>query len=344
MDILAPARFCTAEFEEKARDTGWMGRFIPVEPVRRGWIERFRNRLLKRPQASMDVVLPEEELLAQVEILMHAWPMNERDLEAIVPRLTGLRWIHSAYTGVESAARVLPGRDIALTNAGSQTTQVVVEHALALILASARRLPEHFTATERRQWVTPPARVLTGSTVMILGLGRIGRELAKVTAALGCHVVGVRRNADLGTPEGVSELLSAEQVPSWLGKSDFVVLALPATHETTNFVDSEFLAAMRSDSVLVSVGRGETISEEALVDSLHRGHPRAAYLDVTRLEPLPRDSPLYRAPNLWLTHHTAYRTGDGEHGRNAERVFLENLGRFVKDMQLHDQVDPARGY
>jgi phosphoglycerate dehydrogenase-like enzyme len=179
---------------------------------------------------------------------------------------------------------------------------------------------------------------------MILGLGRIGSEVARVSSALGCHVMGVRRNVDFGIPEGVSELIPPDRVHSRLGEADFVVLALPATSETIDLVDYEFLAAMQSDAVLINVGRGETIVEEALVDSLRRGHPRAACLDVTRQQPLPRDSRLYRAPNLWLTHFTAYRTGAGEHGRNAERVFLENLERFVQGLPLQNQVDPGQGY
>jgi phosphoglycerate dehydrogenase-like enzyme len=122
-------------------------------------------------------------------------------------------------------------------------------------------------------------------------------------------------------------------------------MVLPSTPRTENLVDREFLAAMRPGAALINVGRPESIVEEALVDALARGHLRAACLDVTREQPLSRSSPLYDAPNLWLTHHTAYQRAAGDdHLREARRAFLDNLKRYVRGDPLENRIDLERGY
>ena len=270
--------------------------------------------------------------------------MAAQELQDLVARLPALQWVHTAYSGFEIAGPAVAGRDLLLTNAGAGSGDLPIEHAVAMLLAMARRLPEHFTATTRREWVTPAARRLTGATVMIVGLGKIGGGVSRIAAALGCHVIGVRRNPDHGAPEGVKELIGPSQLHYRLADADFVLLAVPATGETRMLVDERFLAAMKPGAILLNVGRGETVDEAALVKSLAQGHLGGACLDVVSQEPLSAGSPLYAAPNLWLTHHTAYRSGPGEHEARSQQVFLENLERFVQGQPLLNQVDPGQGY
>ena len=343
MDILVPSRFISPEFRSAARDTGWDGEFLALNPRRPGKVERLLARISGRAD-DRKFEHPSPDSARRAVILMHTWPMAGPELQDLVTRLPGLRWVHTAYSGFEIAAPAVAGRELLLTNAGAGSGELPVEHATAMLLAMARRLPEHFTATTRREWVVPAARRLNGATVLVVGLGQIGGGVSRIVAALGCHVIGVRRNPDHGAPEGVRELIGPSELGQRLPDADFVLLAVPATSETRNLVDERFLAAMKPGAILLNVGRGETVDEAALVQSLEQGHLGGACLDVVRQEPLPADSRLYAAPNLWLTHHTAYRSGPGEHEARSQQVFLENLERFVQGQPLLNQVDPGQGY
>jgi phosphoglycerate dehydrogenase-like enzyme len=344
MDILLPNRFITPEFQAAARETGWEGDFLPLAPRQPRKVDKLLGRIHGRGTNDRKFECPSPESAGRAVILVHAWPMARLELQDLVARLPGLRWVHTAYSGFEIAAPAVAGRDLLLTNAGTGSGELPVEHASAMLLAMARRLPEHFTATTRREWVVPAARRLNGATVLVVGLGRIGGGIARIAAALGCHVIGVRRHPELGAPDGVAELICPSELQARLPETDFVLLAVPATTETRNLVDGGFLSAMKPGAVLLNVGRGETVDETALVESLRKGHLGGACLDVVRHEPLPSDSPLYRAPNLWLTHHTAYRSGLGEHEARSKKVFLVNLERFVRGLPLQNQVDPGQGY
>lgn len=344
MDILLPERFHSPEFESEARAAGWNGRMIPVSwrPLTRA--ERFTSRILRRRPPSRPMIAPGARDLSGISILLHAWPMSDAELSTLVERSPELRWVHTAFTGAEGVVRAVRDRPIVVTNAGRQTTDAVSEHAVALLLALARRLPEHFVATRARQWVTPPAQTLAGSTLMVFGLGRIGGAAASKAACLGCRVIGIRDRVGLGGPDAVSEVIGMAEAMGRLEEADFVLLALPSTPKTNDLVDREFLSAMRPGAGLVNVGRAESIDDEALAEVLSRGQLRAAVLDVTRTEPLPDRSPLLGAPNLWLTHHTAYNTAGGNHLRASQRTFLENLERYVQGVPLENRVDLERGY
>jgi phosphoglycerate dehydrogenase-like enzyme len=289
------------------------------------------------------MIAPGASELSRISILLHAWPMSDAELSTLVEHSPELRWVHTAFTGAEGVVRAVGDRPILVTNAGLQTTAAVSEHAVALLLALARRLPEHFVATRDRQWVTPPAQTLAGSTLMVFGLGRIGSAAASKAACLGCRVIGIRDRVELGGPDAVAEVIGMAEAKARLEEADFVLLALPSTPKTDDLVDREFLAGMRPGAVLVNVGRAESIDDEALADVLNRGQLRAA-LDVTRARPLPDRSPLLGVPNLWLSHFTAYTTAEGNHLRASQGTFLHNLERYVQGVPLENRVDLERGY
>ena len=344
MDMLLPRRFLTDDFRTAARAAGWEGGFQTLTPARPGRLTRIRRRLGLDRTGHPGFMSPAPEDSDRVRVLMHAWPMTEESLAQIASSLPNLSWVHTTYAGVEMAARAIAGRDVLLTRAGPGSAEMPIEHATAMLLAMARSLPEHFVATSRRDWAVPPARRLGGSTVLVLGLGAIGSGFARNASALGCSVLGVRRRPDLGAPDGVEQLIELAELRSRLGECDYVVLALPATDETRDLVDADFLARMKPGAVLLNVGRGETVVEEALAESLRAGHLGGACLDVTRQEPLPENSPLYACPGLWLTHHTAYRSAPGRQEVASQEEFLVNLERFVAGESLLHLVDPTRGY
>jgi phosphoglycerate dehydrogenase-like enzyme len=344
MDILVPARLLTEEFRTAARAAGWEGGIQSLEPVETGRAGRLKRRLTGSGTARAAFRTPDPEAAGRVTVLLHAWPMEGDELTRLTAQLPELRWVHTAYAGAEMAARAVGGRAVLLTNAGPGSSEMPVEHATALLLAMARGLPEHFVATARREWSAPPARKLGGATVLVIGLGGIGSGFARNAAALGCRVIGLRRRPELGAPEGVEELIDHGALRERLAECDYVLLAVPATDETRDLVNADFLAHMKPGSVLLNVGRGETVVEDALAAALHSGHLGGACLDVTREEPLAASSPLYEAPGLWLTHHTAYRSVPGAHEARSQAEFLANLARFVAGEPLNNLVNPERGY
>jgi phosphoglycerate dehydrogenase-like enzyme len=156
------------------------------------------------------------------------------------------------------------------------------------------------------------------------------------------RVLGVRREPERGAPDGVDTVVGLDRLPWVLAESDVLVLAAPHTPDTDRLLDRAAIAAMRRGSVLVNVARGQLVDEDALVEALLRGHLRGAVLDVTTKEPLPADHPLWTAPNVLLTPHTAGFRAD--HFDAVIELFADNLARFERGAPLVNVVDPVAGY
>jgi D-3-phosphoglycerate dehydrogenase len=223
------------------------------------------------------------------------------------------------------------------TSAAGAFALPVAEHALALMLAAARHLPECVRATE---WREVPARSLEGATVAIVGAGGIGRSLIELLAPLRPRIRAVTRR---GVPVPGAELtVRAERVDEVLGDADYVVLAAPDTGGTRRLFDAERLARMRDDAWLVNVGRGSLVDTDALVAALDAGRLGGAALDVTDPEPLPPGHPLWGHERAIITPHVA-STEDGERRHYAERI-RENVARFAAGEELLGVVDRDAGY
>jgi phosphoglycerate dehydrogenase-like enzyme len=218
----------------------------------------------------------------------------------------------------------------------------VAEHAIALLLALARLLPEAVRNQERRFWrgmigaLDRREQELAGKTLLLVGLGRIGGRIAALAAALGMRVVAVRRDPAAGAG-GAHEVHGLAALDRLLPAADVLLLACPLTPETEDLIDARRLALLEPGALFVNVARGRCVVEEALVEALASGRLAAAAIDVAREEPLPPDSPLWTAPNLLITPHTA-----GETRAYEDRVLdllLENLARLRRgETTLVNQV------
>jgi phosphoglycerate dehydrogenase-like enzyme len=201
------------------------------------------------------------------------------------------------------------------------------------------RADEWAAARAAQEWRPHEFREVFGTTWLVIGVGSIGSAVAERARALGARVLGHRRQPTGREP--VDEMLPREALLDELSRCDVVVLAAPATAETTGFVDARFLAAMASDSVLVNVARGALVDEAALLAALDRGRPAAAILDVFATEPLPVDSPFWDHPGVVLTPHSS-AGGLARHGRVVD-LFVENLERYRNGQPLLHEVRPAAG-
>lgn len=237
---------------------------------------------------------------------------------------TSLRWVQSAAAGTEAPLyRTLIGRGCRITRA-HVTAVPIAEYVLRAVLTHFQQ-PQRLADQQRAHlWQHQPFREVWRTTWLVVGLGAIGGEVATRARAFGAHVVGVRR-----TPRGdepVDEICTPDALASRLGAADVVVLAAAGGDETRGMVDAAFLAAMKPGSVFVNVARGYMVDEAALLDSLARGVPELAILDVFATEPLPADSPFWDHPRVVLSPHTS----GGGNGRvqRAVDVFAENLAQW----------------
>jgi len=286
--------------------------------------------------------------LDDVEVLLRG-PLPAATFDRLLSRCPRLRWVHSATAGVE---RVLTPaaerRDLRITNARGVFSEPIAEYVLMMILAVIRRLPQLLELQRERTWQPMPATEMRDTTIGIVGLGSIGRAVARRALAFDARVVGLRRTpldpSEPADPElaGLERILTMEQLPELLAESDFVVLALPLTTATRDLFDARQLALMRPSAWLINVARGGLVDERALVRALRDGRLGGAVLDTLREEPLQPDSPLYDVPGLIITPHTSWSSG-----RVLDRsieLFCENLRRFIADEPLINSVDTGRGY
>ena len=260
-----------------------------------------------------------------------------------------LKWIHSTATAVHALmSDELRASDIVVTNARDVHGPVVAEHAMALVFALAKRLPQAMRYQQQKHWAqediwsaSPRPRELKGATMTIVGLGGIGRPLAKMASALGMHVIGVRDHPERSC-ECVEAIHGFDKLNEALSEADFVALALPVTPKTHHLMDAPRFAHLKPDAYLINVGRGVLIDEEALVNALQKKSFAGAALDVTEREPLPPNSPLWQMDNVFITPHIAGLTEQMWERHYA--AFTENLRRFLKNEPLLWIVDKRKGY
>jgi phosphoglycerate dehydrogenase-like enzyme len=196
---------------------------------------------------------------------------------------------------------------------------------------------------QKHEWRRYAPTVMRGKTVGIVGLGHIGREVARLCQAFGMKVIAPRRSAKkAGRARYVDRLLPAGQMPVLLAESDFVVICVPLTQETRKLIGEKEFKAMKPTAYIINIARGGIIDEEALVRALEEKRISGAGLDVTVPEPLPPESPLWDFDNVILSPHVS--GGMDEYMERATDLFCENLGRYLAGKRLRNVIDRKKGY
>jgi phosphoglycerate dehydrogenase-like enzyme len=279
---------------------------------------------------------PSPEQVARTEVLMaYGVPPG------LLPAMPKLRWAQAMMAGVEgwiALPDLPPG--LTLTCARGTHRESMPENIIGALLYVAKPYAAAVENQKQRKWVQRPAQPLTGRTLGILGLGEIGRDVARIAAMLGLRVIGTRRRP-APVPD-VAEVLPPERTPEVLAQADFLLLLLPATRETDNFIDAGRLAMMKPTAWLLNFGRGHTIRDDDLVAAVKAKKIAGAVLDVFRQEPLPADHPFWGTEGIIVLPHIG-----GPHpqrDRIVARLFVDNLARFLDGKPLREVVDRAAGY
>jgi phosphoglycerate dehydrogenase-like enzyme len=314
-----------------------LNRIVPISPtikVRDIWnLSRADFKGDSSATDALDTVLADAEIVYGLRL-----PRN------LIARAPKLKWVQVSSAGVD---RFLDDdfrrSPVILTNASGIHATPIGEFVMEQMLMFAKNAAFCFDLKQKKQWQHYAPSVLRGKTVGIVGLGNIGREVARLSKAFGMKVVATRR----ATPRTqraryVDLMLPRQELPRLLAESDYVVITLPYTREIHNLFGEAELKAMKSSAYLINIGRGGIIDEDVLARALSENWIAGAGLDVFATEPLPPESKLWELPNLLFSPHVS---GDMEDyiGHSTE-VFCKNLRRYLEGKRLFNVVDKQRGY
>jgi phosphoglycerate dehydrogenase-like enzyme len=286
-------------------------------------------------------------VLTQAEVLLVGYPVPE-DLAALSPRLV---WAHHTQAGVSNLTGTdLWRSEVTLTSSrGAVAATAIAEYALASAAHFARGLHEATRQKAAGELTRDGYRMLTlrGATMGVIGLGGIGREVARLSRAAGMRVIGTRRAVTVPLPDAdeADLVLPADRILEVAADSDFLVICSQLTAQTHGFINAGVFAAMKPNAVLINVARGEEVDEDALVDAVTAGRIRGAVLDVYagELAGRPPRPELTGLPQILLTPHIS-ASGDTKMAEPIRQLFAENLRRYLDGQPLINVVDRARGY
>ena len=271
------------------------------------------------------------------------WAAGKR-FASLVADCPKVRWLHTASAGVDHvltpAVKAKPG--LIVTDSGPAFEIAISEFVLAWMLLAARRLPDLMARQREHRWESVVQQELFGQTVGIVGLGPIGQGVASRAKAFGMRTLGLRRS-DTPVPNVDEVLHGPDGLNRLLTHSDYVVIAAALTGESTALIGSEQIARLKPSAWLINIARGALIDEAALIAALQKEKIAGACLDVFAREPLPKESPLWDLPNVYIAPHNSSGETAGLYERQKS-LFLTNLHRFALGEPLENVVDISRGY
>ena len=267
-------------------------------------------------------------------LISHDVFFNHEDYLGALMQSSELKWVQSAGAGVDHPMFVtLAGKGVRLTTNHSQAVGIA-EYVVGAVLSHFQGRDTQAADQAARRWNKRYAREISGTRWLIIGFGAIGQAVAQRAKAFDAHVTGVRRQIEQSP--FADEMAAPDQLFDYLGASDVVVLCLPHTAQTVNMVDADFLAAMKAESMLINIGRGSVVDEEALLAALDAGKPEHAVLDVFRVEPLPAKSRFWSHPRVTVSAHTS-ALSSGLQAR-TDKLFLDNLARYLARQTVLNEV------
>ncbi|MCK1402308.1 D-2-hydroxyacid dehydrogenase [Bradyrhizobium sp. 4] len=275
-------------------------------------------------------------VLPQVDVLLAF------DVPSELSNARKLRWFQCTAAGVDHLRTLRENAgDVVVTNTRGIHGEIIADYVIGGITMLHWNFPRLLKCQELRQWKPQRVKPLSAMTVGIVGLGSIGTSIARRAKSAGMTVIGSKR--DVSYPVAcVDQLFGASDLDAMLPQCDFVVMAVPATQETSGLMDRARFTNMRQSAYLLNIGRGNVLVEEHLIEALELGNIAGAMLDVFEAEPLPCESPLWTMPNVIATPHiSAASTSDGQF---IFEVFADNLQRFLEGKALRNVIDLRRGY
>ncbi|MCI8990463.1 MAG: D-2-hydroxyacid dehydrogenase [Lawsonibacter sp.] len=279
--------------------------------------------------ARSSTVTPEQLAAATV---IFGWPRAESMKQAV-----SLKWFQTMWAGTEEYVGFLP-EGILFTSSSGSNSRSVAEHMLTSLMAVCRRLPAYLDSQRAHVWKDEgPMKTILGGTVLVLGAGNVGSTFAGLCQGLGAKTIGLKRSVT-GPVAGFDEVRPMDELDALLPQADVVALTLPHSPQTVGLMNTDRIARMKDDAILISAGRGSVLDQDALVRAMTAGKLWGAALDVTDPEPLPDNSPLWDVPNLLLTPHVAGGLRLEITRRKCVEMAQENLRRYLAGEPLKNLV------
>jgi phosphoglycerate dehydrogenase-like enzyme len=296
------------------------------------------------------LILPSEgrvdaEVLPRIELAYFSGDIRDdvsagRRFFGALTRAPNLRWIHVGHAGIDDPVfgQLLENGARLSTSSGS-TAEPIAQSAIAGLLALGRGFPHWIAAQQRHEWTQHPPELipddLRGQTLLVLGVGAIGNEIARLARAIGLYVIGVRRSPATAS-DHVDEMHPPRELEALLPRTTWLAIACPLTEETRGLIDAKTLELLPRGARMINIARGEIVDEPALTEALQSGHLGGAYLDVFAQEPLPADSPLWDMPGVLISpHNSAASTGNRA---RADHFFVQNLTHWARSEPLINEI------
>ena len=310
----------------------------------------YRPDLIGAPRFQADHTAPHQRtaaaeaewraLLARADILFDFDHTHREDLPQLAPRL---KWIQATSAGIGQFVKSYgyDRQNWIFTTASGVHARPLAEFCLMAMLMFVKNYAKMDELKRDATWRRFHNSELRAKTVGIIGLGKIGRELAGVCKVFGMRVIGTRRDISQAV-DGVDQLYAPDQLSELLPQVDFLVLCTPHTPETDGLLDAEAISLLQPHAVVINIARGAIVDQPALTQALNAGKLAGAALDVTDPEPLPADDPLWQMPNVIISHHSA-STADTENDKLTD-LFIRNLRSYLAGAPLENQLDVEKLY
>ena len=318
--------------------------FIEKSLMLYGGAARALRSQIEQCHADLAIVEGNRRDLAKMPLEQVRWLVGWKFPEGLFGRMPQLRWIQSVGVGVENwISDPTLGPNVRVTSTKGLYSDAVAEYVIWALLSLSRRFHLGLRNQLRRKWAQVTGMGLAGQTVGIVGVGQIGRAVARRLAPFDVTIIGIERHAmDSGEVQDIEEIVEFSRLDSVLGRLDALVLCLPLTDESRGMIDAQALGKLKPGAIVINVAREGVMDYASLVGEIERGHVSGAALDVFEKEPLRWWSPLWKNKNLLLTAHLAGLTRDYK-SRVADRI-CTNIDRIKSGQELVGIVDRGAGY
>ncbi len=317
--------------------------------VRTRYTSNFKKRLQEEfPKLRIIVCNSDEELISAVPeadiLFIRSDPSMGFLLKGLFKNAPKLKWIQITEAGADALFPSLAALNhkVEVTCMRGTHGDIISEYYICAILMLLRDFPRYLKNQEERIWEQRRADTLRGKTVLILGLGQIGRVLAKRLSLFEAHIIGMKKGNE--KVDYVDQQVSPRQLMEVLPAADFVCVTLPLTDETRGLIKEKEIQAMKKTAYLINTARGEIVDTEALIRALKGKWIAGVIADVFAIEPLPADSELWNLPNLILTPHIAGALSEEGYVQRRVEIFSENLRGFLEGKEMINRVDLTLGF
>lgn len=282
-------------------------------------------------------------------VIFVSHPKAREPLVELLDKFPSVEWVHTRSAGIDFISSQnlfykLNAADIQLTNAKGMFSSTLAEYCMLACSYFSKDLPRLMRQKNEANWEQYPVLELRGSTLGVVGFGDIGRASAKLAKAYGMKVLGLKRTVpESFSDECCDEIFDLSGLVEVVKRSDYILVSTPLTEQTRGLISKEVISHCKKTAVIINVGRGPIIDEEALIEALESGAIKGAGLDVMTVEPLPKESKLWKLPNVLLSPHNMDMTLTFMQ-ESTEFFINENLPRFVREIELLNPVDKSAGY